>query len=159
MPDRRTWREVRELVQLAAPIAFAQAGQALMGLVDTAVVGRMGAVPLAAVGLSNALFICVLIFGMGLMLGLDPLISQAFGAGDALRARRLLWSGLRLATAVALALSVPLALAPLVLGPAGISSEIASDSSSRSCGTRGGARSDRPARASSGAPIRWRSSS
>jgi MATE family multidrug resistance protein len=123
----RTWREVRELWQLAAPIAFAQAGQALMGIVDTAVVGRVGAVQLAAVGLANALYLCVLVFGMGLMLGLDPLISQAFGAGDALRARRLLWSGLRLATVVALALSIPLAVVPLALGPAGISREIASE--------------------------------
>lgn len=118
-------RELWELVQLAAPIAFAQAGQALMGLVDTAVVGRLGAVPLAAVGLANALYIAVLIFGMGLMLGLDPLISQAFGAGEPLRARRLLWSGFRLATQVALVLSIPLAAAPLLLRPAGIASEVA----------------------------------
>ena len=45
------------LVKLAAPIAVSQAGYALMGLVDTAVVGRAGAVPLAAVGLANAVFI------------------------------------------------------------------------------------------------------
>ena len=31
MLDRRTWSEVRELVKLAAPIAFAQAGQGGLG--------------------------------------------------------------------------------------------------------------------------------
>ena len=64
-----------------------------MGVVDTAVVGRAGAVPLAGVGLGNALFFTVAVVGIGLMMGLDPLIAQAFGAGDPARARRLLWQG------------------------------------------------------------------
>jgi multidrug resistance protein, MATE family len=38
--SRRT--ELRELWKLALPIALAQAGMSLMGVVDTAVVGRAG---------------------------------------------------------------------------------------------------------------------
>src|SRR6266478_909103 len=49
--------ELRKLLRLAWPISFAQAGYALMGLVDTAVVGRLGAQALGAIGLANGLFI------------------------------------------------------------------------------------------------------
>ncbi|MDY7230044.1 MATE family efflux transporter [Hyalangium rubrum] len=85
--------EFRELLRLAIPIAIAQGGQALMGLVDTLVVARAGTSALAAVGLANALFFAVSGFGMGLMMGFDPLMSQAFGARNSSRARALLWQG------------------------------------------------------------------
>src|ERR1041384_770474 len=85
--------ELRALAKLAIPIAIAQAGQSLMGLVDTLVVGRAGTSALAAVGLANSLFFAVSGLGMGLMMGFDPLLSQAFGARNASRARALLWQG------------------------------------------------------------------
>src|SRR5690606_18333128 len=57
--------------------------------------------------LGNALFFAVGSFGMGAMMRLDPLISQAVGAGNQSRARRLLWQGLWLSLALfALALPV-----------------------------------------------------
>ncbi|MBU8900137.1 MATE family efflux transporter [Corallococcus sp. H22C18031201] len=82
--------EVRQLWRLAFPIAIAQAGQAMMGLVDTLVVGRAGTEALAAAGLGNNLYFAVSSFGMGLMMGFDPLLSQALGAGNPGRARELL---------------------------------------------------------------------
>ena len=39
--------------------------------------------------------------GMGMVMGVDPLISQAFGAGDRVRARNVLWQGIWLALIVA----------------------------------------------------------
>ncbi|HSD21597.1 MAG TPA: MATE family efflux transporter [Anaeromyxobacter sp.] len=117
--------EISALVRLAVPLAVAQGGQALMGVVDTAVVGRAGALPLAGVGLGNALFMALAVFGMGVMHGLDPLIAQALGAGDAARARRLLWQGTWLALALAAALALPFALAPAALEPLGIGADVA----------------------------------
>jgi MATE family multidrug resistance protein len=117
--------ELRALGRLAAPLAVAQAGQALMGVVDTAVVGRAGAVPLAGVGLGNALFFTIAVIGIGLMMGLDPLIAQAFGAGDAGRARRLLWQGASLAVIAAAALALPLALLTLTFVPFGVDPAVA----------------------------------
>src|SRR5881394_3615408 len=96
--------ELRKLLRLAVPIAFTQAGYALMGLVDTAVVGRLGAAALGAVGLANGLFLGVAIVGLGAMMGLDPLFAQALGAGDERRARELIWQGLWLSLAVTLVL-------------------------------------------------------
>jgi MATE family multidrug resistance protein len=85
--------EVRRLFRLALPLMAAQAGTQLMGLVDVAVLGRLGARELAAAGLGNAVFFSVSVIGMGLMFGIDPMISQAIGAGDRVRARRVLWQG------------------------------------------------------------------
>ena len=53
-----------------------------MGMVDTLMVGRLSPEAIGAVGVGSSLFISVAIFSMGLMLGLDALVSRAFGAGD-----------------------------------------------------------------------------
>jgi MATE family multidrug resistance protein len=107
--------ELRSLLRLAGPLAAAQAGTQIMGLVDLAVVGRLGARELGAAGLGNALFFTISILGIGLTLGVDPMISQAFGAGDAVRARHLMWQGVWLALGVTVVLTVSLLFAPMLL--------------------------------------------
>ncbi|MFY0583144.1 MATE family efflux transporter [Cystobacter fuscus] len=91
LPSRR--EELQELWKLALPIAIAQAGHHLMSFVDTAVVSRVGTQALAAVGLSTAIFFSLSSFAMGLMMGVDPLVSQAIGARNFTRARVLFWQG------------------------------------------------------------------
>jgi len=114
--------ELRELFRLSLPVAAAQAGTQLMGLVDVAVLGRLGARELAASGLGNAVFFALSIVGIGIVLGIDPLVAQAVGAGDHVRARRALWQGIWLAVAVTGGLTVVLLAAgqamPLVGAPA-----------------------------------------
>jgi multidrug resistance protein, MATE family len=122
MPARYL-QELRELWKLALPIAIAQAGQALMGFVDTAVCGRAGTTTLAAVSLANNLFFAVAAFAIGLLLGIDPLISQAFGAQNPHRARSLLWQGAYLALAVGSLLALPIAVGPLFLPTLGVQIE------------------------------------
>jgi MATE family, multidrug efflux pump len=107
--------ELRELFRLAAPVALAQAGTQLMGLVDVAVLGRFGARQLAAAGLGNAVFFAFSVFGIGIVLGIDPLIAQAVGAGEHDRARRALWQGVWLAIAVTAVLTVVLVAAGLLM--------------------------------------------
>ena len=51
-----------------------------MGVVDTIMVGPLGPQAIAAAGVSNSLQMSLAIFGMGLLLGLDTLVSHAFGA-------------------------------------------------------------------------------
>ncbi len=118
--DRSLRGQARQLLRLSAPIAAAQAGFALMGLIDTAVVGRLGAGPLGAIGLANGVFFVVSVMGIGVMFGLDPLIAQAVGAGDRRRARQLLWQGGWLAAATTAVLTVPLLCMPLFLRRAGL---------------------------------------
>ena len=61
---------------------MAELGWMGMGIVDTMMVGRVSATAIGAVSLGSVLFYAVAMFGSGLMLGLDTLVSQAFGAGD-----------------------------------------------------------------------------
>ena len=68
------------MFRLAAPVVLAELGWMTMGLVDTLMVGRLGPEAIGAVGMGSTLFIGVCIFAMGLLLGLDTLVSQAFGA-------------------------------------------------------------------------------
>lgn len=91
-----------------------------MGVTSTAIVGRLGATALGAVGLANILYFVITVLGLGITMGLDPLISQAFGAGDAARARSYLWQGTWLALVCGAVLSVPVALAPALLPLFGI---------------------------------------
>src|SRR6266851_5709564 len=117
--------ELRRLFALAMPLAVAEAGTQVMSVVDMAVVGRVGGRELAAVGLGNAVFFGVSVFGLGLMLGLDPLISQAVGARDLSRARRILWQGIWLAVITSAVLTIVLLCGPLLLRAIQIKPEIA----------------------------------
>ena len=104
--------ELKSLLRLSGSMALIQVGYHLMGLVDTAIAGRVGGETLAATGLGSAVFFAVSVIGVGLMLGLDPLVSQALGGGQAERARHVLLQGLYLA----LVASVPMTLFVLGIG-------------------------------------------
>ena len=117
--------EARELLKLGWPLALAQAGQALFGVVDTAIVGRVGAQAQGAVGLGNAFFIGFGCLGMGAMMALDPLISQAIGAGNRGKARTLFWQGVWLSLLTSAVLAVPIWVAPLVLPSFGVDAQLA----------------------------------
>ncbi len=103
--------ELRALVALALPVAVVQMGLVAQGLVDTAMVGRVDAAQLGAVTLGNLYFFSVAVFGMGLLIALDPLVSQAFGAGDRDAIEVAIQRGLVLSVAIAVAASVLLAVA------------------------------------------------
>jgi MATE family multidrug resistance protein len=120
-------QELSALLVLAVPMALTQGGQALMGVVDVAVVGHAGQVALTATSLGNSLYFSLAIFGMGVMHGLDPLVAQAVGAGDAVRARRLVWQGLWLALGLTVALGPAIALVPRLLVPFGAAAGSALD--------------------------------
>jgi MATE family multidrug resistance protein len=64
-------------------------------------VGPLGPAAIGATGLASGVFTAVAIFGMGLMLGLDALVSQAHGRADAEDCLRWLHQGVWLALAVA----------------------------------------------------------
>ncbi|HEY7820370.1 MAG TPA: MATE family efflux transporter, partial [Vicinamibacteria bacterium] len=99
--------ELRPMLRLAIPVVIAELGWTAMSTVDTIMVGRLGAEAIGAVALGSALFLGVTIFGMGLLLGLDTVISQAYGAGNLRDCHRSLVHGVYLA----LFLTAPLTLA------------------------------------------------
>jgi MATE family multidrug resistance protein len=109
----RLARELGPMLRLAGPVCVAELGWMAMGIVDTIVVGRLGAEATGAVGLGHNLHIAVAIFGLGLLLGLDAMVSQEHGAGLEDEARRSLAQGVYLA----LAITPPLMLAVLAIIP------------------------------------------
>ncbi len=84
----RVVNEARAISHLALPIALAQFGLMTMGLVDTAVLGRVSKVDLAAAALGRNIGFAAQTLSMGLAMALEPLASQAIGAGDPKRAWR-----------------------------------------------------------------------
>lgn len=70
------------MIRLALPVIAAELGWMAMGVVDTLMVGPLGPAALGGTGIGSTLFVAVGVFGMGLLLGLDTTVSQAFGAGD-----------------------------------------------------------------------------
>jgi MATE family multidrug resistance protein len=78
---RELKQEFKPMLGLAGPVVAAELGWSFMGMVDTLMVGRVSAEAIGAVSLGTALYLAVAIFGIGLLLGLDTMVSQAFGAG------------------------------------------------------------------------------
>jgi multidrug resistance protein, MATE family len=106
-------RELRTLLRLAGPLILGYVGSQLMSLVDTAMVGRLGATALAGVGIGNGIYFTVSCLGLGCVSGMEAPVAQAVGAGEPLRARRLLWQGIR----VAIGVSAPLVIVMMALLP------------------------------------------
>lgn len=93
------------MLTLALPVVFAELGWMTMGMVDTLMVGRLSPEAIGAVGLGSSIFFGVCIFAMGLLLGLDTLVSQAFGADDVDACHRWLVHGVVLAVGLSIPVS------------------------------------------------------
>jgi MATE family multidrug resistance protein len=85
------------MLRIAGPVILAELGWMGMGIVDTIMVGPLGPAAIGAVGVGNSLHFALAIFGMGLFLGLDTLVSHAYGGGRLHEARRWLRRGAMLA--------------------------------------------------------------
>jgi multidrug resistance protein, MATE family len=90
-------RELRDLVSLAVPVVFSELGWMAQGVVDTIMVGRLGPAAIGAVSVGNAVYYTPSLFGIGLLLGLDTLVSQAYGRKDHDECHRWLAQGVYLA--------------------------------------------------------------
>ena len=67
-------------LRVALPVMLTQLGASLVGLFDSIMVGRYATVDLAAVSFSNALFFTVMVFAMGALMGLTPLVGIQVGS-------------------------------------------------------------------------------
>lgn len=98
------------MARLALPVAGVQLGIMGMGVVDTIMVGHLSPASLAAAALGNLYFLAAGIFGQGTLMALDPVVSQAVGAGDDDAIARAVQRGILLSlalTAVTCATFVP----------------------------------------------------
>lgn len=112
------------MLRLALPITLVQVGLMLMGVTDTVIVGRVSAVALASVALGNLYFFVISVFGMGVLMALDPIVAQAVGAGDRPAVARALQRGFLLAAAISLLTSLLFAPAERVFAALGQPAEV-----------------------------------
>jgi MATE family multidrug resistance protein len=103
----------RSLLRLALPIVGVNVGMMLMGAVDTIMVGRVSPEALAAVALGNLYAFAVAMFGVGILLALDPILSQAHGAGE----HEAFAVGVQRGVVMAVALALPISAAMLLAEP------------------------------------------
>ena len=122
--------EFKQLFSLALPVAITQLGYMLFGVVDLLMVGRLDTEALSACVLGNSWVSGTLLIGLGLVFGMDPIVSQAHGAGDGKRLGRALQQGLVLGVLA----SIPVALlwiwteeALLLFGQNPVSAELAAE--------------------------------
>jgi MATE family multidrug resistance protein len=119
--------ELAALVHLAWPVVLGQLGLMAMGVVDTAMVGHLGDEALGATALGVTWSFGTSIVALGTASGLDPLLSQAFGAGDRVAAGRALLRGVTLMVALAVPVTVLHVVAEAGLGALGEPSELLAD--------------------------------
>ena len=75
-------RELRPTLALAFPIIVGHMSQMLIGLTDSAFIGRVGTVSLAAAAFTNGVFGIFYVVGIGLLLGAGVFAARDHGAGD-----------------------------------------------------------------------------
>jgi MATE family multidrug resistance protein len=125
------WKlELRAMVALAVPVVLSELGWMAQGVVDTIMVGKLGPAAIGAVALGNAVCYTPSLFGIGLLLGLDTLVAQAYGRKDYDGCHRWLAQGLYLAAIVTPVVMVSVWLASFGYARFGISPEVAGPAAS-----------------------------
>ena len=119
-------KEIKQSLQLAIPLASAQVGQAATGFVDTVMMGWLGQESIAAGGLAAITFSAVLITTMGVVVGISPLVAEAFGAGNFQRIQQLTRQGIWLSMVLSVPIMVFLGQMPYLLQYLGQASGVVS---------------------------------
>ncbi len=107
--------ELRALARLGVPLAGASLAEMGMALTDMAVVGRLGGLELAAVGLAGGIAFDMLAILLGILTIVGVLVAEAIGAGRHDRVGAIVGQALRIALGlsvlmIAFALALPVLL-------------------------------------------------
>jgi MATE family, multidrug efflux pump len=73
-------QNITSTIKLAMPVAIGQVGIMMMGVVDSLMVGRIGASSLAAAALGNSLSMIIFVIGIGISFAVTPLVAISLGA-------------------------------------------------------------------------------
>ena len=119
--------ELRPLLQLAVPVALGEFAWMAMGLVDTVMLGRIDSVAIGGLAIGRVVFMNLAVIGIGLLLGLDATVSQAYGADDRAECLRQRTQGLWLAGLVSVPLMIAFYLSLPALSLFGIDPELMPD--------------------------------
>lgn len=102
-------------LRLALPVMLAHAGHVTVQFVDSAMVGRLGALPMAGVAFGNTVFFITFILIMGIAMGLTPLVGEQYARGNFRKTAAYFQNSLLLFTGVGIvAAAVQWAVIPLM---------------------------------------------
>ncbi|MGR5068177.1 MULTISPECIES: MATE family efflux transporter [Vibrio] len=73
--------EASSLIKLATPVLIASVAQTGMGFVDTVMAGGVSATDMAAVSVASSIWLPSILFGIGLLMALVPIVAQLNGSG------------------------------------------------------------------------------
>ncbi|MEZ9057887.1 MATE family efflux transporter [Vibrio pelagius] len=73
--------EASNLIKLATPVLIASVAQTGMGFVDTVMAGGVSAIDMAAVSIAASIWLPSILFGVGLLMALVPVVAQLNGSG------------------------------------------------------------------------------
>src|ERR1017187_641601 len=120
------WKpELRAMITLAVPVVLSELGWMAQGVVDAILFAWLGPAAIGAVALGNAVYYTPSLFGIGLLLGLDTLVAQAYGRRDHDECHRWLAQGVYLACIVTPPLMLLIALASFGFARVGVVPEVA----------------------------------
>lgn len=119
-----TRNELTQLIRLAAPLVVAQLAQMGMGVVDTIMAGRVGALELSGVALGGAVLWPTLMLVSGIVMSTTPIIAQLNGANKVSEVAGVTRQGLWIALALGTLLTVGLQNAGSVYLALGIEADI-----------------------------------
>jgi len=85
---------------------MSQLGHVMVGVADNVMVGKLGAVPLAAASLANVFFHLLLSVGIGISYGITPFIAHADGENDTSKSGSILKNGLFINVIVGIAIVI-----------------------------------------------------
>lgn len=83
----------RATLKIAIPLILGNLTQVAYGLIDTAMIGRLGYQELAAASLVSNVVAIPLVIGMGLMIAITPLVAIANGKNDFQKSSHILFNG------------------------------------------------------------------
>jgi len=116
--------ELMALARLGVPLAGANLAELGMALTDMAIVGRLGAVEFAAVGLAGGVIFDIESILAGVLTVVGVLVAEAYGRGERERVGAIAGQGLRIAMLLALPLVAMCLLLPAILSWTGQDAEV-----------------------------------
>ncbi|USD66595.1 MATE family efflux transporter [Vibrio sp. SCSIO 43136] len=108
--------EASALIKLASPVLIASVSQTGMGFVDTVMAGGVSPTDMAAVAVATSVWLPTILFGIGLIMALVPIIAQLNGAGKTKQIPFEVQQGVFLALLITLPVVLVLAQTQFILG-------------------------------------------
>lgn len=103
---------LKKAVRIALPVAMQGMLNTIVNLVDTMMIGALGATAIAAVGLANKVFFVFTLLVFGIVSGSGVLAAQYWGNGDIKNIKKVVGLALSAGVAASIAFLVPAVVCP-----------------------------------------------